>query len=337
MSTIYNGDIIMGVPVITQLDINDLDAGKIYRFMFKGADMNIGQSWYVPLLVAKGAHSGKKLLINTGIHGDELNGSRVVQKIFTTLDPSSLSGSIIGVLQASPNSLQHISKNWHLSTDGGDFVNMNRTFPGKQDGDSAHQHAYLLWNKLWQGNVDLVIDLHSQSTDTQYPLFVFADYRNSTARQMAELIPADQIKNDEGEKGTLETTFIEDDIPAITIEIGSARIYQSDYIERSIIGIKNILVQFGFINGSINQTAKSVNSYIGNDMLSIRAICGGYSEILVNLGEIVECGQLVAVQYNPFGDIIQEYHTTVAGKVLSIGDGATREAGGLLVRILFNS
>ncbi len=76
--TIYNGDKIDSVPVITKLDVNDLANGKTYRFMFKGADMNIGQSWYVPLIVVKGAHQGPKLLLNTGIHGDELNGSKPI-------------------------------------------------------------------------------------------------------------------------------------------------------------------------------------------------------------------------------------------------------------------
>jgi predicted deacylase len=335
-STLYNGDIINGVPVITQLNLDDLVAGKIYRFMFKGADMNIGQSWYVPVIIAKGVNAGAKLLLNTGIHGDELNGSRVIQQLFATLDPNQLSGTIMGVLQACPNSLMHISKNWYLSTDGGDYVNMNRTFPGKLDGDSAHQHAYLLWNNLWLNNVDYAIDLHSQSTDTIYPLFVFADYRNPICQRMAELIPADQIKNDEGEKGTLETTFIEHNIPAITIELGAARIYQSDYIARSIEGIHNILIEFRITQGECEHNAHKHTSFVGNEMLSIRAKVGGYAEILVQLGDEVSAEQIVARQLNPFGDIICQYTSPIAGKVLSLGTGATREAGGLLVRILFN-
>lgn len=336
ISTSYNGDIINGLPVITQLNVDDLAAGKIHRLMFKGVDMNIGQSWYVPVIIAKGSNSGAKLLLNTGIHGDELNGSRVIHKIFAELDPRLLSGTIMGVLQACPNSLMHISKNWYLSTDGGDYVNMNRTFPGKVDGDSAYQHAYLLWNKLWLGNANYVIDLHSQSTDTQYPLFIFADYRNPICKRMAELIPADQIKDDAGEKGTVETTFIEHNIPAITIELGAARIYQTDYITRSVTGIQNILIDLKFITGKITHTAQEAKSFVGSEMVSIKAQMGGYAEILVKLGEDVEPEQVVAQQLNPFGDIIHQYKAPVAGKVLSLGDGATREAGGLLVRILFN-
>lgn len=335
--TTYTGDIIQGIPVINNLNINDLEQNKVYRFMFQGSTMNIGQPWFVPLLVARGTKAGKSLLLNTGIHGDELNGIKVIQQLFAQLDTSQLAGTIIGVLQASPNSLMHINKNWVLSTDGGDFENMNRLFPGKENGNSAEQHAYLLWNNLWRGNVDYMIDLHSQSTDTEYPLFVFADYRNLLAQQMAELIPADQIKNDEGEIGTVETTFIQHGIPAITIELGAARIFQSDYIQRTLIGIRNILAKFGFSNNQITDTALSNNTFIGNQMISIRALHGGYTEMLVSIGDDVNYDQLVAYQINQFGDIIREYRTPIAGKVLSVGTSAIREAGGLLVRILYNT
>ena len=184
--------------------------------------------------------------------------------------------------------------------------------------------------------MDDPIDLHRTSTVTGYPLFVFADYRNPICQRMAELIPADQIKNDEGEKGTLETTFIEHNIPAITIELGAARIYQSDYIARSIEGIHNILIEFRITQGECEHNAHKHTSFVGNEMLSIRAKVGGYAEILVQLGDEVSAEQIVARQLNPFGDIICQYTSPIAGKVLSLGTGATREAGGLLVRILFN-
>ena len=333
-ATIYNGDKIAGLPVITKLDVSDLKDGKTYRFMFKGSDMNIGQSWYVPVIVAKGSNPGPKLLLDTGIHGDELNGSRVVQVVFENLDPKKLSGTVIGVLQASPNSLMHINRNWFLSGDGGGTENMNRIFPGKITGNSAEVQAYLLWNNLWSGNANYVIDLHTQSTDTSYPLFIYADYRIPSVKNMAELIPADQIKIDQGEPGSVETTFDQNKIPAITLEVGQGRSYQPELISRANEGINNIMVDLKMIKGTIGRTASTFGSYIGNDMVSVKATQGGYSEIFVATGDNVTKGQKIAVQRNPFGDVTKEYTAPESGKVLSIGTGATREQGGTLVRIL---
>ena len=336
-STIYNGDIIAGAPVITKLNVNDLEPGKIHRFMFKGADMNIGQSWYVPVLVAVGKKSGKKVLLNTGVHGDELNGSRVIHKIFETLDPANLNGVVMGVVQASPNSLLHISRNWHSSTDGGEMINMNRVYPGKVDGNSGEVHAYKLWNGLYLGNIDVVIDLHTQSTDTEYPLFIYADYTNPGVQHIAELVPADQIQVDEGGEvqGAVENAFNYINIPAITIEIGGPRQYQVEYINRAIDGINNILIDQKLIEGQIGQTAKEFGTFIARNSISVNATVGGYAEILVEIGNVVCKGQEVALQRNPFGDIIQRYTAPNAGVVSSIATGAIREHGGLLVRIIF--
>ena len=331
---IYNGDVIDGVPVITKLDISKLEKGKIYRFMFKGADMNIGQSWYVPVMVAVGQNPGKKLLLNTGIHGDELNGVKVIQNIFTEIDVNQLSGVIIGVLQAAPNALMHISRNWYLSTDGGCYENMNRLFPGKADGNTAELHAYKLWNELWHDNVDLVIDLHAQSTDTAYPFFMYADLSIPEIKELALQFPADQIYDDKDAMGTVEGTFDAYGIPAVTLELGSPRIFEPDYINRAIEGISNVMNTNGMLKNVPGRTAERFGTKIGNTLTSVKAEVGGYAEIMVQIGEQVNKGQSLALQRNPFGDIIRAYTAPLDGIVASIGTGATREPGGLLVRLL---
>lgn len=331
---LYNQDIIGGLPVITKLDVNLLEKGQIYRFMFKGADMNIGQSWYVPVMVAVGKNPGKKLLLNTGIHGDELNGIKVIQEIFATLDIESITGTVIGVLQASPNSLMHISRNWYLSTDGGDYANMNRLFPGKIDGNTAEVHAYKLWNELWHGNVDMVIDLHSQSTDTIYPFFMYADLSIPEVRDLALQFPADQIYDDKDSLGTVEGTFDSYGIPAITLELGSPRIFEPEYIQRAVEGIHNVMLTNQMITAHHGRTAEAFGTVIGKNLTSIKAEVGGYAEIFVKLGVKVTRGEKIAIQRNPFGDIIKCYEAPHDGIVASIGTGATREPGSLLVRIL---
>ncbi len=334
IATEYSGDKIDGVPVITRLNIQDLEESRIHRFMFKGADMNIGQSWYVPVMVAKGAKPGKKLLLVTGIHGDELNGAKVIQEVFANLDPSKLSGSIVGVIQASPNALLHITRYWHLSTDGGGYENMNRLFPGDANGNTAEIHAYKLWHNLWKGNADYVIDMHAQSTDTEYPLFIYADYKTRGAERLAKLFPADQLINSGGDVGTVENTFDDYKIPAITIEIGGARRFQPEFIARTIEGIRNVLIDLNMQEGKLGRTADDFGTYCGNEMESVYAEVGGYAEVLVSIGDMVSRKQRVALQRNPFGDMVKEYYAPISGMVVSVGTSATREAGGLLVRIL---
>ena len=44
-ATVYTGDTIEGVPVITQLDVADLAAGKTHRFMFRTAETSSSRRW----------------------------------------------------------------------------------------------------------------------------------------------------------------------------------------------------------------------------------------------------------------------------------------------------
>lgn len=97
-ATTFTGDKIQSLPVITKLDLDDLAPGKTQRFMFQGAEMGSGEFWYVPIIVAKGAKPGKRVLLVSGVHGDELNPIGAVQQVFADLDASTLSGSVIGVV-----------------------------------------------------------------------------------------------------------------------------------------------------------------------------------------------------------------------------------------------
>jgi hypothetical protein len=80
-ATTFTGDKIQGLPVIAKLDIKDLKPGKTQRFMFQGVEMGSGEFWYVPVIVAKGAKPGKRILLVSSVHGDELNSVGAVQKV----------------------------------------------------------------------------------------------------------------------------------------------------------------------------------------------------------------------------------------------------------------
>ena len=126
-ATEFTGDTIQGSPVISQLDVSDLAPGKVHRFMFRGAETSIGQYWYVPVMVAKGAKPGKRVLLVAGVHGDELNPIAAVQQTMTSLDPAKMKGTVIGIMGSSTPGLQGITRTWMINDLGGAQINPNRT------------------------------------------------------------------------------------------------------------------------------------------------------------------------------------------------------------------
>ncbi len=336
-STIYTGDRIQGVPVITQLNVNDLEPGK-HRFFFQGVQMGTGQHWYVPVVVAKGAQNGKRISLTAGVHGDELSPVNAVQRIMASLDPADLCGTVMAVYDLSRPAKEYTQRNWPVAQKGGMLVDLNRVWPGDEAGENTPtRHAGLLWNRLFQHNVDVALDYHTASTGGDFTMFIFADLRNPEIRQMAELFPIEQIKNDAGEEGSLEMAFLKVGVPVMTIEIGSPRIFDTRKITMAMEGTVNVLKHYQVIPGSIGRTAQTAGTFFGDRFETIRATAGGFVELLVDLNEAVIPGQQVAIQRNSFGDIVAEYAVSVSGRVATIARDALNEPGSRLMQILYDS
>jgi predicted deacylase len=333
-ATDYTGDSIDGVKVIRKLDLADLEAGKTYRFYLQGASNGVGQHWLVPVLVAKGSKPGKRLGLQAGVHGDELNGTRLIHRVFETLDPTALSGSVIAIIGANSTGLLANSRYFQLQHDSGGGVDFNRIWPGKADGNAAEQQVHRIFNGIWSGNADTVIDLHTQSTGTAYPLYIYADYRVAGVKTLAELFPADIIKIDPGEPGAAEQAFNDAGMASITLEIGAAKVYQPELIARALVGVENVLKAYGILPGKLGRDAKAQRSFIGNQTRSIRAEGGGFAEVLVALNQDVKAGQLLALQRNGFGDITARYTAPFDARIASVGTDPLREPGSLLVRLI---
>lgn len=332
-ATEYTGESVDGVKAIQRLDLNDLAPGKIHRFYLQGAENALGQHWLIPVVIAKGSQPGVRIGLQTGVHGDELNGSLAVHRLFERLDPKQLKGSVIAVVSANSTGLLASSRYYQMEHDR-NGIDFNRVWPGKIDGNTAEQQVYRIFNGIWKGNADSIIDIHTQSTGTAYPLYMYADYRVPGVKVMAELFPADIIKIDPGEPGAAEQAFNDAGMPSVTLEIGSPKTYQSDLVNRSVQGFENLMMHFGMIPGVPAMTAKQQGTFIGTESISIRAQRGGYAEILVALNQDIRAGQLLAVQRNGFGDIIARYTAPFDARVSSIGTDPLREPGGMLVRLI---
>ncbi|MEZ8405697.1 succinylglutamate desuccinylase/aspartoacylase family protein, partial [Vibrio splendidus] len=72
----------------------------------------------------------------------------------------------------------------------------------------------------------------------------------------------------------------------------------------------------------------------GNNVVSIRADIGGFVLPRVELLQSVEQDDLLAIQYDAFGNECRRYHAPSSGRVLSYNVDALREPGALVCRLL---
>lgn len=335
--TVYAGDVIEGKKVVSSLDVNDLEPGKKHLLYFQGVEMPTGQHWYVSVTVAKGAKPGKRGILTSGVHGDEMSSVHTVQTVMNQLNPAEMSGTVMAVTDISRPALESMQRRWPNQGRGIDLIDMNREWPGNENGATApSRHAGLLFNRLLRPNADFAIDFHTGTTGFEVTAFNLGGMDVPEVKAMVELYPVGQIFDNHVYPGVLHNAFMDVGIPSFTPEIGAARHLDIEMSSLFVEGTMNVLKHHGIIAGPMGRTGKDVTVFVGNSAFPVLATAGGLVEHLVKLNDKVEAGQKVAIQRNSFGEIVAEYTSSVAGEVTGQRSDAMSEPGNPLVFILFN-
>jgi len=336
-ATAYTGDVIHGKKVVSALDVNDLEPGQKHFLYFQGVQMPTGQHRYVSVIVAKGVRPGKRVILVSGVHGDEMSSVHTVQTVMNQLDPAEMSGTVMAVTDVSSPALEGMQRRWPNSGRGADLIDMNREWPGNENGaTAASRHAGLLFNRLLRPNADAAIDFHTGTTGFDVTAFNLGSMDVPEIKEMVELYPVNQIFDNHAYPGVLHNAFVEVGIPAFTPEVGAARVLDLEMVPLFVEGTMNVLKHYGILAGPLGRTSKDLGVFIGNSAFPILAIRGGFVEHLVKLNDKVEPGQKVAIQRNSFGEVVAEYTSSVAGEITGLRSDATSEPGNPLAFILFN-
>ncbi|KPI36364.1 uncharacterized protein AB675_7340 [Cyphellophora attinorum] len=331
------GDIYQGYPVLdlsSPLDLSSVPANTISRYYINAATGQGNIPYYLPVLIARGSNSsldsGKKLSLSSSIHGDELNGIPVVHRVFSYLNSSGVvasgdfNGTVIGLPQQNPNGNFHNARQLWSPGNSGTYVNLNRILPGIDPfGESAAEevpsitdaHVGSVWYGLWgnTSNVDVAVDLHTLSSGANGPIWAYADYRAEYVQRLAELAQPDIIKIDPGEPGSVETTFVDYGIPAITLEIGPAKRWNNDLIDRAEEFVYRLMADLSILPNSTAPEIDLSETYKGTNFSSVVVSQTGWVNMTVSVLDDVEEGQQLAVVYDWFGDEVESVTAPVRG------------------------
>ncbi|MBE1710752.1 MULTISPECIES: M14 family metallopeptidase [Mesorhizobium] len=336
-ATIYVGDVIQGKKVVSTLDVSDLEPGKKHLLYFQGVEMPTGQHWHVSVTVAKGAKPGKRGVLVSGVHGDEMSSVHTIQTVMSQLDPAQMSGTVMAVTDVSRPAMEGMQRRWPNFGRGTDLIDMNREWPGNENGvTAASRQAGLLFNRLLRPNADFAIDFHTGTTGFDVAAFNIGGMDVPEIKAMLELYPVGQIFDNHVYPSVLHNAFIAAGIPSFCPEIGAARVLDLEMISLFVEGTMNVLKHHGIVAGPMGRTGKDVHVFVGNSAFPILATAGGLVEHLVKLNDKVEAGQKLAIQRDSFGEVVAEYASGVAGEISGLRSDAMSEPGNPLVFVLFN-
>ena len=312
------------VKIIDSLDLGSLPSGVISRCYLNVVEDGMGAPIKVPLLVAKGNEDGPVLGLTAAVHGNELNGIPVIQRIFTEIDPQNLSGTIVGVPVV--NVPSYLRKKRRFL----DGVDLNHIMPGKKDGTVSQVYAWRIVNKLVK-YFDYLLDLHTASNGRINSYYIRADMSDEIVRKMALLQNAQIIVHNPPSDGTLRGTADELEIPAITLEVGNPNLFQKGMIRDGLTGIHNLLGHLGMYDSEVEEI--SDETIICKKSYWIYSDVGGLIAVHPKVAELVKQGDIVATVRNIFGDIIKEYRSPENGVVIGKSVNPVNQTGGRILHL----
>lgn len=334
--TDYTGELIQGKKVVSRLNIADLEPGRKHLLYFQGVEGLGGQHRYVSVAVVKGVRPGKRFTLTSGVHGDEMSSIHTVQTVIARLDPAQMAGSVMAVLDIASPAVDSMQRRWPNWGRGADLIDMNREWPGDENGASAtSRHAGLLFNRLLKPNSDYAIDFHTGTTGLEVAPFLIGDRHLPDVKTMADLYPVGLMWDNPAYPGVLHNAFVDVGIPCFTPEVGAARVLDQGMIALFVEGTMNVLKHYGVFSGLVGRTAADASMLIGDAAFPIMATHGGLVDFRAKLDDDVEAGQTIAVQRNMFGEVVAEYTTAVSGRLAAYRSDALSDPGNILGFVLF--
>ena len=312
------------IPVIKEFHLNDTPKQSIRHYWLRLISDGMANPINIPIMVARGKEDFPILGLTAAVHGNELNGISVIQRLFREIDVKELKGTIVGIPVVNIPSFNRKKRRFN------DGVDLNHIMPGKKDGNVSQVYAYRFFHRIVT-HFDYLLDLHTASFGRVNSYYIRADMKHPVTRKLAKLQNAQIIVHNPPSDGTLRGAADELDIPAITLEVGNPNTFQKKLIRSGIAGIHNTLSYLEMTNDEI-ETAKK-EAVICKRSYWIYTDHGGLLTIHVELTDLISSGDLIATLRDIFGNLIKEYFAPEDGIVIGKSVSPVNQSGGRILHL----
>lgn len=311
-------------PVFDEISINNFPEDSINYFWLNLTNNGLGQPVQLPIMLARGIKAGKTIGLTAAVHGNELNGISVIQRVFNGLDTSQLTGTIIGIPVVN---IPAFEAGIRFFTDGADI---NRIMPGRLGGNVSEVYAHLFVEKALK-KFDYLLDLHTASFGRVNSFYIRSNMNQELTKKLTELQHAEIVVHTPPSDGTLRGVAEGLGIPSITIEVGNPNTFQRKIIKSGLKGIYNVLSYLGFYPYEIIENEEK--TIVCKKSYWIYTDAGGLLTVHVDLVQKIEKGELIATLKDVFGNVVKNYHAPESGVIIGKNVSPVNHTGGRIVHL----
>jgi len=289
------------------------------------ADLYTHTQLTMPVHVINGRRPGPALFLTAALHGDELNGVEIINRVLKLSALRHLKGCLI----AAPivNVFGFINRSRYLP----DRRDLNRSFPGRDSGSIAARLAHLVASEI-VANADYGIDLHTGALDRTNLPQIRADLSNPEALGLAETFGAPVMIDADLRDGSLRAHAAEKNVPVLLYEGGEALRFDELSIRAGVRGIGRVMRVLDMLPERASGRVR-IAPVRANTTTWVRAPASGIVKIDCRLGERIKAGTLLATVSDPFGEITIDLVSPAGGIVIGRSTSPLAHEGDALFHI----
>ena len=195
----------------------------------------------LPVHVLHGAQPGPTMFVSAAIHGDELNGVEIIRRLLRTLDPQSISGTLLCVPVV--NVFGFISRSRYLP----DRRDLNRSFPGSATGSLAARLAHLFLTEIVKRS-QIGIDLHTAAIHRiNLPQIRCVFRKRRRVQELGRAFGADVMLESPERPGSLREAAREAGVDVLSYEGGEGLRFDEFAIRAGVDGITGVMLKMGML------------------------------------------------------------------------------------------
>ena len=193
-----------------------------------------GAQMSMPVTVFHGASNGPTMWINAAIHGDELNGVEIVNRVLSELNPRTMRGTLLAVPVVNVHGF--ITGDRYLP----DRRDLNRSFPGSRKGSLASRLANIFMTEI-VSHCEVGIDLHTASDNRTNLPQIRANLDDERTRELAQAFGPRMMLHAKTTRGTLREAGTKAGSIVLLYEAGEPARFTADAIETGVEGVRRVL------------------------------------------------------------------------------------------------
>lgn len=246
---------------------------------------------HMPIKIIHSKIEGPCLLVIAAMHGDELNGTEIINQLYSHKGLTRLRGTVIMIPVMNVYGLMTRSR--YLP--GG--IELDRSFPGSKNGNLAARMSQLFIKEIFS-KADICIDLQTGALNSMNLPQLYISPDDQQSKKIAQFFNAPVISYGPCEKGRLRTYAHKQSKPYILYEAGEALRFDEYAIKTGTRGVLNVMQQIGMLP---SKKKEHVSTYhFAEKNIWVRSTTSGISHAKFKLGQHVKKGDELCTINDPF-------------------------------------